>query len=373
MKFRQLSIIIGIALFVGAIFLFRFLSTGPEEVQSNVISTTDGIGVAVQEIQNETITANIEFTGSVIPVNEVQIFAEVQGILIDGDRDFEEGTAFKKGEIILNVDDREQQQLLKSQKSQFQSLLTQILADIKIDYPKEFDRWSDYLNSMDVNEPLAELPSSENRQFKLFLSARNVLTNYYTIKQSEVRLSKYTITAPFDGVVTQALLETGTLVRPNQPMGQFTQTGTYEIEASINASDRFFIKTGDKVSLHLDRDHATNFEAEVARINARINPTTQTLLIYLKVNSDRLLTGQYVSGSIDGETFENADKIATKALVRNDLAFVVEEDVAVLRSIEILTTEQDSTIVRGLPNGALVIDEFRDASFEGRSVVPVRN
>ncbi len=333
----------------------------------------EGIGVAVQEVKNEAITSNIEFTGNVIPVNEVQLFAEVQGILHHGAREFEEGMAFSKGEVILKMDDREQQQLLKSQKSQFQSLLTQILADIKIDYPKEYQRWVEYLNALDVNEPLAEIPTSDNRQFNLFLSGRNVLTNYYTIKQSEIRLSKFTITAPFDGVVTQALIEPGTLVRPNQPLGQFTQTGTYEIEASINASDRFFIAKGDMVALHLDRDQRTNYRAEVARINARINPSTQTLLTFLTVKSDRLLPGQYVSGSIDGEVFENSDKIATKALVRNDLVFVIENDVAVLQKVEILTTEKDSTIVRGLENGVLVIDEFRDASFEGRSVVPVRN
>ncbi|MCR9132137.1 MAG: HlyD family efflux transporter periplasmic adaptor subunit [bacterium] len=373
MKFRQISIIAGIVFFIGAIFLFRFLSSGPQEEQTATNGTNDGIGVVVQEIKNEAITSSITFTGNVIPENEIQLFAEVQGILHDGAREFEEGMAFKKGEIILKMDDREQQQLLKSQKSQFQSLITQILADIKIDYPNEYDAWFDYLNSMDINRPLAEVPSSENRQFTLFLSGRNVLTNYYSIKQSEVRLSKFTITAPFDGVVTQALIEPGTLVRPNQPLGQFTQTGSYEIEASINASDRFFISTGDNVALHLDRDQNTDYEADVARINARINPLTQTLLVYLTVKSNRLLPGQYVSGTIEGEIFENADKIATKALVRNDLVFVIENNVAVLERVEVLTTENDSTIVRGITDGKLVINEFRDASFEGRSVVPVRN
>lgn len=373
MKFRQVSIILGSVFFIVAIFLFRFLASGPAEGQSTASGTSEGIGVTVQEIYNEAITSNIEFTGNVIPVNEVQLFAEVQGILLDGAREFEEGMAFRKGEVILKMDDREQQQLLKSQKAQFQSLITQILADIKIDYLQEYDRWLAYLNAIEVDEPLADIPTSDNRQFNLFLSGRNVLTNYYSIKQSEVRLSKFTIRAPFDGVVTQALIEPGTLVRPNQPLGQFTQTGTYEIEASINASDRFFISKGDMVTLHLDRDQNTDYEAEVARINARINPSTQTLLVFLTVKSERLLPGQYVSGSIDGEVFENSDKIATKALVRNDLVFVIENDVAVLRRVEILTTEKDSTIVRGIENGVLVVDEFRDASFEGRSVVAVRN
>ncbi|GAB5408948.1 MAG: hypothetical protein BalsKO_13130 [Balneolaceae bacterium] len=48
-----------------------------------------------------------------------------------------------------------------NQKSQFQSLLTQILADINIDYPKEYELWSSYLSDMDINEELEPLPDSE--------------------------------------------------------------------------------------------------------------------------------------------------------------------------------------------------------------------
>jgi len=373
MKFRQLSIILGVVIFAGAILLFRFLAAGPDEEQQIATNGAEGIGVPVLEFVPTSITANIHFTGSIIPENEVQLFAEVQGVLGEAGKSFEEGTSFKKGDVILQIDDREQVQQVKTLKSQFQALLTQTLADIKLDYPAEFEAWSDYLDEMDVSDPLAELPTSEDRQFNLFLSGRNIFSNYYSITQAEVRLSKYRIYAPFDGVITQALLEPGTLVRPNQQLGQFTQVGSYEIEASINAVDRFFIRNGDEVQVHIDNDNETDYPAKVDRINARIDAATQTLLIYLKVESNRLLAGQYVTGDIDGESFEAADKIATKALVRNNMVFVAENNVANIREVEILANERDSVIIRGLNTGDLVIDEFRDASFEGTRVVPIQN
>lgn len=373
MKFRQLSIILGIVIFIGAFLLFRFLAAGPDDGEQVRNNQLDGIGVPVIPVNPKAITTNIHFTGSVIPEQEIQIYAEVQGVLSEVGKDFEEGTAFSSGETILKIDDREQVQLVKNLKSQFQSLLTQTLADIKLDYPDEFETWSDYLNDLDIGANIADLPESVDRQFNLFLSGRNIPSSFYNIKQAEVRLSKYKIVAPFNGVITQALLEPGTLVRPNQPLGQFTKVGSYEIEASINAKDRFFINQGDEVSIHIDNDDQTDYKAEVARINARIDAPTQTLLVYLKVNSNRLLAGQYVTGDISGETFDNAQKIAQKSLVRNNMVFISVNNVALIKEVEILANERDSVIVRGLSVGDLVIDEFRDASFEGTRIVPVQN
>jgi len=373
MKLRQLSIILGIAIFIGSILLFRFLASGPDEDAQINTNEIEGIGVPVIEVSPKQITISINFTGNVIPEQEIQLFAEVQGVLSEAGNTFEEGTAFRKGDVILHIDDREQSQLVMNLKSQFQSLLTQSLADIKLDYPAEYETWNSYLIDLDVSTSIADLPESENRQFNLFLSGRNIPSSFYNIKQAEVRLSKYKITAPFSGVVTQALLEPGTLVRANQTLGQFTQVGNYEIEASINAKDRFFVNPGDEVVIHIESDVETVYSAEVARVNARIDALTQTLLIYLKVDSDRLLAGQFVSGEIEGETFENAEKVATKSLVRNNMVFISDNNIATIKQIEVLANERDSVIIRGLSANDLVIDEFRDALFEGTRVIPVKN
>ncbi len=373
MKLRQLSIIAGVAIFLGAIFLFRILAAGSGDDEPMVINGQPSIGVPVVEASPEAETANIIFTGRVIPEDEIELFAEVTGNLQAGDKPFKAGTSFKTGEVIIAIDDREYQQSVLNQKSQFQSLLTQVLADINIDFPEEYQAWSDYLLSMDLNENLEELPASSDRTFNLFLAGRNIPANYYSIKQSEVRLSKYQIVAPFDGVVTENLLNAGTLVRANQMLGTFTKTGTYEIEASVNAGDRFFIAVGDRVTIEAGPDNETKYQAEVVRINSAIDENTQTVQVFFRTRLNSLLPGQYVTGIISGQRFENADVIATKVLVRNDMLFVVEDSVATLRRVKVLANTRDSSIVQGVVSGELIINEFRDASFEGTKVSPIYN
>lgn len=370
---RKLTVILGVVIFIGAIFLFRFLASGPAEDAQAFTNGTTAIGVPVIEVNPSSIISEIPFTGRVIPEDEIQLFAEVSGNLISGKKAFKTGTSFKKGEVLIHIDDREQKQAVMNQKSQFQSLITQILADINIDYPDEYEMWSAYLSEIDLESELEALPTSENKKFNLFLIGRGVNANFFAIKQSEVRLSKYTIEAPYSGVVTESLLDPGTLVRVNQKLGQFTKTSSYEIEASINSQDRFFIDTGDNVLITIEGNRPQTLNAKVERINSRIDATTQTLLIYLQVKDGDVLAGQYVSGSIAGQVFDDAQKIANKSLVRSNMVFIANDSIAVIKPVTVLASIKDSLIIKGLSVGDLVIDEFRDPSFEGTKVAPLKN
>lgn len=373
MTTRKLTIIVGVLIFIGAIFLFRFLSAGPDKPEQIFTNGVASVGVPVIEANPKSITAQVSFTGRVIPEDEVELYAEVTGNFIQASKTFKAGIFFRKGEVILMIDDREQKQSVLTQKSQFQSLLAQTLADINIDYPEEYSAWESYLEDMSLDSEIAPLPSSTNKKFELFLIGRNIKSTYFGIKQSEIRLSKYTIKAPYDGVVTESLLDAGTLVRVGQKLGEFTKTSVYEIEASINASDRFFIKTGDVVELTLEGTNLQTISAKVVRKNARIDANTQTLLIYLQARGGDILAGQYVSGSISGEKFEDVQKVATKSLVRNNMVFVASDSLAVIKPIQLIKSAKDSSIVKGLSAGDLVIDEFHDASFEGTKVNPLKN
>ncbi len=373
MTIRKISILAGIIIFAGAILLFNILSAGPDEEQQAFANGAASVGVVVLEANPTSIISEIPFTGRVIPDEEILLFAEVTGTLITQNKEFKAGTMFKKGEVVLTIDDREQRQAVLTQKSQFKSLLTQTLADINIDYPNEYQAWSNYLKSFDVEQELQPLPETQNQTFELFLTGRNVYSNFYSIKQSEVRLSKYTIRAPYDGVLTEALLLPGTLVRINQQLGRFTKTNSYEIEASINVNDRFFVNEGDRVTLNLSSGEDTQIQARVARINSVVDAATQTLLVYLTASDQRILSGQYVFGSISGQEFAGAQKIASKSLVRDDIIFLIKDSIATIQQVEVFKSTGDSVIVGGLAVGDLVIDEFRDASFEGTKVIPVKN
>ncbi len=51
--------------------------------------------------------------------------------------------------------------------------------------------------------------SSEKENY--FITGRGIVSSYYNLKNLEQRLSKYVISAPFSGILTEALVTEGTL------------------------------------------------------------------------------------------------------------------------------------------------------------------
>lgn len=368
---RQITVVIGILSFVGAVVIGNILSKGKGEQKVNA-SSPSIINVPVINSSSRDITANITFTGNVIPEDKIDIYAEVSGILLYAPKEFKTGVQFKKGETLVKIDDAEFAQSLRSQRSRFASSLSQVIADISVDYPNEVEEWSAYLNAYDAMKPIEKLPQVSNDKLKLFITGRGIYSDYFAIKQSEERLLKYTIKAPFTGTVTRSNIDRGTLVRANQMLGEYIKSGVYEIEASVPVNEVSYINVGDKVNLEFSDDIKSNLTATVKRINSSIDSATQTVLVYLSVKSDNLLTGQFVKGNIAGKKFENAMIISRDILVRDNMIFVIKDSVATLQEIDVLARLGDDIIISSIGDDLEIINEFRNPVFEGTKVAGLR-
>ena len=60
-----------------------------------------------------------------------------------------------------------------------------------------------------------------------------MFASYYRIQALENRLDKYKIKAPFDGVITKALIDEGAPIIIGQPIGEFINTNNSKI-TSLN-------------------------------------------------------------------------------------------------------------------------------------------
>lgn len=151
-------------------------------------------------------------SGRVIAKNETQLFAEVQGLILPSSISMKPGISFKKGQILLNIESEEFRLNLQSQKSAFLNTLTGIMPDLKSDYPDNYPEWLRYLDTIDINQPLAELPTTKSKGEKYFVTSRGVYTSFYSLKAQENRLNKYSIVAPYNGIIINATVDVGGLV-----------------------------------------------------------------------------------------------------------------------------------------------------------------
>jgi len=365
MKKRQWAIVAGIAIIVGALLLKKMLSSsGQSELPQKKASVK---GVEVDRVKNENIPVTIYLDGKLNAVNSIDLFAEVNGILQGGKQAFDEGIAYNKGDVILQLDNSEAKAAYLASVNEYINIITQALPDIQIDFPEEYPKWKKYLEELTSRTTIPAPPEASNPQLKLFLTGRGIYSTYQNLSSSRVRLSKFSITAPFKGVVTEALVREGALVRAGQKIGRYLQPGLYELEATISLKELQLLDKGDSVKLS-SADIKGEWTGTVYRTNAAVDPATQRVKVFIRVNAPELADGVFMNGKASGKIIGDAYRLPRKLLYNDRFTYIVQDSVLAPVELEILKRNPGDVIVKGLPDGANLPLQPIPGAFKGMKV-----
>ena len=322
--------------------------------------------VKVTKVQNQDIPVLVQATGTATAKQKIALFSEVQGVLSRGSREFKPGTYFNRGETLLRINSDEFRASLNALKSNFYSQLTALMPDLRLDFPQAYPKWESYLQSLDIQKTLPQLPAFTSDQEKYFITGRNILNLYYQVKNAEVRLSKYYLRAPFSGILSETNVNPGALVSPGQNLGTFINTGVYELELKVNAQFLDVLQKGKKVTLH-DLDHTKTWEGIVNRINPVVDTQSQSVSVYIDLKDKTIKEGMYLQAELQGKNITDAVAIKRNQL-REGQVFIVQDTLLIARPVNIMHEDGDNLIVRGLENGDMLVKQLPSGAHEGMLV-----
>lgn len=240
--------------------------------------------VKAEAVKYLDIVSPLSREGRVASSNEVVLVSEAAGKIEAGQVTLKKGASFKKGQLIARIYKDEVELALKASKSRFLNVLTQILPDIKVDFPNSYDRFLAFFNSVDLNKDLPELPQANNEKLKIYLASRNILSDYYGIRQDEKRLSRHTFYAPFDGTFTTVNFEVGAYVNAGGQIAKMIRTDQLEIEVPVENHQSEWIKIGDKVNV-FSRDRTSSSPGKVVRKANFVDATSQSRSVFVQVQN----------------------------------------------------------------------------------------
>jgi multidrug efflux pump subunit AcrA (membrane-fusion protein) len=356
---------IGILIIAAAFFAYIFMVNSNKKKNRKVPRIVKT--VFVEEVKNHEIPVVISANGNLVAKNKINLYSEVQGVLKPVTKDFKPGNTYRKGEVILKINSEEHYANLQAQKSNLFNTITSIMPDIRLDYPEEYEKWQKYLGNFDFNKTTPPLPETHSEKEKFFISGRNIFTTYYNVKNMEVRLSKYTIRAPFTGILTEALVTQGSLVRPGQKLGEFIDPSVYEMEIAVNANYKDLLQIGKKVKLH-NLENTKSWMGKVVRVNGKIDQTSQTIKVYIELRSKELNEGMYLEADLVAKSEKEAFEIPRKVLVNNNSVYVVNDTVLKLTKIQPVYFKDQSVIIKGLPDGTKTLTKMVPGAYDGMVV-----
>ncbi len=362
-----ISSIITLLILLAGLFGFRKLSDQKKSTLDNnfVKKETRKVDISYFDLSKE--DNEIELDGRLNAYERVVISSKVTGIMEQTSADVREGKYFKKGDLLYSIDNQEAIFNLQAQKSALFTSITQMMPDLKFDYPDAFSKWEKYLKSYEIEGSILPLPEPSTDQEKYFVAGRNILNQYYNIKSQETRLREYKIYAPFSGVVTLSNVFPGSIINPGSPLATMINTSVYEMSAPVPLDQLKYIKTGQSVTLS-SRELGKTWTGKVHRIGNQIDASTQNIPVYITVSGRSLKEGMYLNGSIRGSSLDDVTKLPKDIFVNPSTVYVVQDSIIKLKQIESVKRLNDHVVVRGITKEDAIVTGSLAGLYEGQKV-----
>ncbi|MFD2542328.1 efflux RND transporter periplasmic adaptor subunit [Lacinutrix gracilariae] len=362
--------IIGVLVIVASFLFAKKLiadKNKPKPVQAKVVKT-----VFTDTIQNATIPIVIAANGNLEAKRRLEIYAEVQGVFKPGSKLFKPGQEYKAGQSLIKIDASEYYASVQSSKSNLYNSIAAIMPDLRLDFPDVFDKWQNYLTNFNLNKTTPKLPEMTSDKENFFITGRSIVSNYYNVKNLEQRLAKYTISAPFSGILTEALVTEGTLIRSGQKLGEYIDPSVYEMEVAISKTYANLLKVGEDVALN-NLDKTETYTGKVTRVNGSIDATTQTITAYIEVKDANLKEGMYLEANLNAKQEKDAIEIDRNLLLENQQIFVVKDSLLDVIDVKPVYFSDTKVVLKNVPNGSIILKKAVPGAYAGMLVKPFQD
>jgi len=368
MKIRQiLIVIISILIFGFSIFLAMNMSK-PKEIPKKSQEVNGAREVAYFIAENKEIQMKLRVFGRLLPVDKTEIFSEVTGLIQSMPKQIKEGVLFQQDELLLSVDDKEFLMNMKAAKSALLTSITQIMPDIKLDFPESKEQWEAYKRNFNMESVLGPLPQAKSEKEKDFIALKTIYNQFYNIKSLEEKWLKYRIVVPFTGLITESFVSKGGMVRAGQKLATIMNQNQFELQANIYQEDISYFRLGAKVALE-EESTGKKYMGQVIRLGNTIDNKSQSLRIYIQVQGNDLRENMFLSGELNAVAMQNVIEVPRKLLVDEAFIYAItNENKIVLQPVLPLKFNEETVVLRNVPEGTVLLKDRFNGIYEGMLV-----
>ena len=257
-----------------------------------------------------TIATTISATGTLEPVDQVEVGTQVSGDISKINVDF--NSKVKKGQVIAELD-----------KSKLRATLTQA----EIAYKSAQTDYNYKESTYNRVKKLAESHSAsavelETAEYNMNSAKLSLERSENEVNQAKLNLSYATIKSPIDGVVLKRAVEVGQTVAASMSTPTLfviaKDLSQMKVMADVDEADIGQVKSGQRVEFTVDAYQDEKFKGTVQEV--RLSPTTTsnvvtyTVVITAENPDQKLLPGMTATCTIVTQEVENAVAIPVKAL-----------------------------------------------------------
>lgn len=318
--------------------------------------------VTTEPVQSSDYTVSLLGYGVVEAEQQITLQARVSGTVRSIGKQFVPGAAFRKGDVLVQLDDTDYRIELQTA----QAALAQAQSNLTSEQGNQVVAQADFdLLGLNVDERERALIL---RKPQLEAARASVQSAQAGVERARVNLERTVLRAPFDGVVVSREASVGAQVSATTALGVLASSEAYWISVAVPQADLKWIKFPDKQtagSTVCVSDASSNEQGchpgRVLSLQTSVQDNGRQAQVLVEVprsnNKDLqpLLLAQYVKVRFDGIELKNVFKLAP-ATVRDNKVWVNDGGELDIRSVNIAFRSAEYVLIdSGLNNGDEIV------------------
>jgi RND family efflux transporter MFP subunit len=292
--------------------------------------------------------------GTAQPRTQSMVVSQVSGQIIAIDQKFRPGGVFKKGDKLVDIDQRDYAANVNIAEASLMDAL-QLEAQEVASADQALSDWQrlGYLgeepSALVLHEPQVQAAKAR------VLSARSALI------KAQLELERTQIIAPFEGRVLRQMVDLGQVVSNGAQLAEIYATDLVEVRLPLRNSDLSFVNLPEEnqnfrpsVEISSELGGKRKWQGEIVRTEGAIDETSRQLHVVAQIKDPfshkdtsglPLKIGEYVTAKISGTEIKNSIVIPNETIYQNTYVYIVEGNLLFRKDIEIAWQNGNDTIV----------------------------
>jgi RND family efflux transporter MFP subunit len=362
-KLMVLALIIGVTAL-----LMTLISSNPPQSKRSKPSKAAQMTVVTKVLAPESYQVIVESFGTVKPRTQSILFAQVSGQITDVSEQFRDGGFFEKGDVLVQLDDRDYTSEVKVSQASLLSA-NQVLLEEKARVDQAQADWKRLGNGKQASALVLRLPQLE-------AAKAQVLSAQAKLDKAELSLERTQVIAPYAGRILKKQVDLGQVVSSNSQLATIFAVDYVEIRLPIKNKDLALInlpeeyrdigEQGSKNDVVLTSDlmGKQSWKGKIIRTESAIDEQSQQLYVVAQINrpydattsrGSPIKIGQYVTAKIEGKALSNSLVIPSSAVYQGSYVYAVENGLLMRKEVIIGWQNGTQAIIE---SGLIVGDEL---------------
>jgi len=165
---------------------------------------------------------------------------------------------------------------------------------------------------------------------------------------AQKQLDNTVIKAPYDGVVSEKMVNPGDIVSPGSPLFTLVDPSTMRLEGAVPADQLGLVRMGSPVTFSITGYPGKSFTGAITNIYPSADPQTRQVRVYVRIPnaSAGLVGGLYATGRVASVTRTGLTAPLTAVDMRGITSFVIRLKGGKVERVDVTTGVRDESTER---------------------------